>query len=313
MSKGYNRVGMSEWKKDLKRDWRLYVFLIIPIVYVLIFHYGPMTGLVIAFKDYKIRKGIFGSDWVGLENFIRFFESYQCKRVISNTIVLSFYNLLASFPIPIIFALMLNSMKNERVKKVTQTIATMPHFISVVVLIGLLMQILGSRTGLYGQVMLNMTGDYPKNLFASPTAFRHIYVWSGVWQSFGWGSIIYTAALSGVSPEYHEAAQLDGASRFQRTWYIDIPAITPTIVIMLILRMGQIMNLGFEKVFLLQNSLNISASDIISTYVYQVGLASNTPDFSYATAIGMFNSVVNLILVTLVNKIAGRLGETTLW
>ena len=304
---------MSKWKKDLRRDWRLYVFLIIPVIYVLIFSYGPMAGLVIAFKDYKIRKGIFGSDWVGLENFIRFFQSYQCKRVITNTVVLSFYNLLAGFPIPIIFALMLNSMNNEKVKKVTQTIATMPHFISVVVLIGLLMQILGSRTGLYGQVMMNLTGDYPKNLFASPTIFRHIYVWSGVWQSFGWGSIIYTAALSGVSPEYHEAAQLDGASRFQRTLYIDIPAITPTIVIMLILRMGHIMNLGFEKVFLLQNSLNISASDIISTYVYQVGLASSTPDFSYATAIGMFNSVVNLILVTLVNKIAGKVGETTLW
>lgn len=304
---------MSKWKKDLRRDWRLYVFLIIPVIYVLIFSYGPMAGLVIAFKDYKIRKGIFGSDWIGLENFIRFFQSYQCKRVITNTVVLSFYNLLAGFPIPIIFALMLNSMNNEKVKKVTQTIATMPHFISVVVLIGLLMQILGSRTGVYGQVMMNLTGDYPDNLFASPTAFRHIYVWSGVWQSFGWGSIIYTAALSGVSPEYHEAAQLDGASRFQRTLYIDIPAITPTIVIMLILRMGQIMNLGFEKVFLLQNSLNISASDIISTYVYQVGLASSTPDFSYATAIGMFNSVVNLVLVTLVNKIAGRVGETTLW
>ena len=300
-------------KRDVKRDWQLYIFLLIPVIYILIFAYGPMSGLVIAFKDYKIRKGIFGSDWVGLDYFVKFFTSYQCKRVIKNTVILSMYNILASFPFPIMFALILNSMKHEKFKKVVQTISTMPHFISVVIMVGLLFQVLGSRTGLYGKIVMDLTGTYPENLFASPVAFKHIYVWSGVWQSFGWGSIVYTAALAGVAPEYHEAAQLDGASRFQRTIYIDLPSIMPTIVIMLILQMGKVMSLGFEKVFLLQNSLNISSSEVISTYVYQVGLASNSPDFSYATAIGMFNSVINLLMVTLVNKIAGKVGETTLW
>ena len=304
---------VQKLKRDIKRDWQLYIFLLVPLIYILIFKYGPMCGLVIAFKDYKIKKGIFGSDWVGLKYFIKFFNSYQCKRVIINTITLSLYNILATFPFPIIFALMLNSMRGNKMKKVVQTISTMPHFISTVIMVGLLFQVLDSRVGLYGNIVMNLTGEYPNSLFISPVAFRHIYVWSSVWQSFGWESIVYTAALSGVAPEYHEAAQLDGASRFQRILYIDLPSITPTIIILLILQMGKVMSLGFEKVFLLQNSLNISSSEVISTYVYQIGLASNSPNFSYATAIGLFNSVINLLMVILVNKIAGKVSETTLW
>ncbi len=309
MNQNVNKI-----KKLIKRDWQLYLFLFFPIAYILIFEYGPMGGLVIAFQDYSARKGILKSEWVGLAHFVTFFESYEFKRVLKNTIILSFYNIIAGFPIPVIFALMLNSLRSERFKKVTQTIVNMPHFISVTVLVGILLNVLNSRTGLYGTVGEALTGSYPFDLFSSPTAFRHIYVWSGVWQNFGWSSIIYVAALSNVDPQFHEAAQVDGASRLQRIIHIDLPCIIPTIVIQLILSVGRIMSIGFEKVFLLQNSLNIEASSIISTYVYNVGLAgAGRLNFSYAAAIGMFNSVVNLILITTVNRISRKVSETSLW
>ena len=301
-------------RKDIRRDWQLYLFLLLPLTYVLIYSYIPMGGLVIAFEDYSARKGVFGSEWVGLENFKRFFESYQCGRVINITLILSSYSIIAGFPLPICFALMLNSVKNEKFKKVTQTIVNLPHFISVTVMVGIILQVFNSRTGLYGTIGQKLTGMYPGDILGSPSAFRHLYVWSAVWQNFGWDSIVYTASLSSVDPEYHEAAQIDGATRVQRVLHIDIPAILPTIVTMLILRMGRVMTIGFEKVFLMQNGLNISASEIISTYVYQVGLAANgTSDFSYATSIGMFNSVINLIMITLVNKISRKLSDTSLW
>ena len=301
-------------KRNPLKDWDLYLFLLLPILYVIIFKYVPMGGLVVAFKDYKVRLGIWGSKWVGFDQFIRFFDSYMFKDVMVNTLVLSFYVLIVSFPIPVIFALTINSLRNERFKKVTQTIVNLPHFISTVVMVGILMMVFHSRQGIYGNLVHIITGEYPKDLFASPQAFRHFYVWSGVWQNFGWNSIIYTAALSTVNPSYHEAAQLDGASRFQRVLYVDLPAIIPTIVTMLILRMGSVLTLGFEKVFLLQNELNQSASQVISTYVYQMGISSTgAGNFSYATAIGMFNNVVEFILVVLVNKISKKVSETSLW
>lgn len=298
----------------MKRDWRLYTFLIIPLVYIIVFKYVPMGGLVIAFKDFKPRFGIWGSEWVGFEHFIRFFKSYQFKRVISNTLILSFYNIIAGFPLPIIFALLLNSVRNERFKKITQSIACLPHFISTVVLVGIVFQIFNSRTGLYGTIGEWLTGSYPKDIMGSPAVFRHMYVWSGIWKGFGWGSIIYTAALAGVDPTYHEAAQIDGATRFQRIIHIDLPSIAPTIITMLILRLGDVMSIGFEKTYLMQNSLNISASEVISTYSYSVGLAggANT-NMSYAAAIGFFNSIVNLIMLVTANKLARKFSETSLW
>lgn len=301
----------STW---LRRDWELYLFLILPVAYIFIFKYIPMSGLVIAFKDYKVRKGIWDSDWVGLQNFIRFFKSYMFKDVIENTLVLSLYSLLVSFPIPIIFALTINSVRNEKFKKITQTVVNMPHFISTVVLVGILMMLFNNRTGLYGNIMHLITGKYPTDLFSSPKAFRHFYVWSDVWQNFGWNSIVYTAALAGVDPALHEAAEIDGASRFKRILYVDLPAIAPTIITMLILKMGQIFSLGYEKILLLQNSLNLSTSQVITTYVYEMGLAgSGASNFSYATAIGMFNSVIQFILVVTVNKISKKVSETSLW
>lgn len=298
----------------IRRNWQLYLFLLIPVTYILIFKYIPMGGLVIAFQDFKMRKGIFGSEWVGFDHFIRFFTTYQSKRVITNTLLLSFYTILASFPIPIIFALLINCIRNERFKKVTQSIVCLPHFISTVVIVGILFQLFNNRTGLYGTIAEFLSGEYPDDLLGSPSAFRHLYVWSGVWKGFGWGSIIYTAALSGVDPTLHEAAQLDGASRFHRIIHVDLPAIMPTIIIMLILRMGDVMSIGFEKIYLMQNALNLSASEVISTYEYSIGLSGgNATDISYATAIGLFNSVVNLLMVVIANKLARKVSDTSLW
>lgn len=299
---------------SIRKNWQLYVFLLVPVLYIIIFQYLPMGGVVIAFKDYKMRKGIWGSDWVGLKHFVRFFEIYQSKRVITNTLILSFYSIIAGFPVPIIFALLINCLRNERFKKIAQSIVCLPHFISTVVMVGILLQVFNTRSGLYGVIGEFLTGAYPPDIMGSPSGFRHLYIWSGVWQGFGWGSIIYTAALSGVDPMYHEAAQIDGATRLQRIIHIDLPSILPTIVTMLILRMGSVMSVGFEKVYLMQNGLNQSASEVISTYEYSVGLSgSGSSDFSYATAIGLFNSVVNLIMITAVNKIARKVGETSLW
>ena len=300
--------------QSYQKNWQLYVLLIIPVLYVFIFKYVPMGGLVIAFKDYKMRLGVWGSEWVGLEHFIRFFSTYQSKRVIVNTLLLSFYTIVASFPFPIIFALLINCIRGERFKKITQSIVCLPHFISTVVMVGILFQVFNNRTGLYGMLGELINGEFPSDILGSPSAFRHLYVWSGVWKGFGWGSIIYTAALSGVDPAYHEAAQIDGATRLQRVLHIDLPSIMPTIIIMLILRLGDVMSIGFEKVYLMQNVMNLSASEVISTYEYSIGFSGgNATDFSYAAAIGLFNSVVNFIMVVVANKISRKVSDTSLW
>lgn len=306
------RASHHETWKCIKRDWRLYVFLLIPVAYILIFAYYPMLGIQIAFKKYSAVGGIWGSKWVGLANFQKFFKSYQFQRVLANTLRLSLYSLAFGFPVPILFALLANTVNSARYKKITQTIVNLPHFISVVVLVSMVNQVFGSRTGLYGLIGQALTGSYPPDLFADASSFQHLYIWSGVWQNFGWNAIIYIAALTSVSPDLHEAAQIDGASRLQRVIHIDFPSILPTIVIMLILRVGQIMNIGFEKTFLMQNSLNLARSEVISTYVYKQGLTGKT-DFSYSTAINLFNSVINMVLITSVNWISRKVGETSLW
>ena len=303
---------MAPLNQRIKNDWQLYLFLLIPVVYIIIFAYIPMAGAQIAFRRYSARLGIWGSPWAGLDNIKRFFESYQFRRVLVNTIALSVLTIAVSFPVPIIFALLMNSLELPVFKKVSQTIVNLPHFISIVVLVGMLFQVLNANTGFYGNIMMALTGNKPPDLFAKPENFRIMYVASNVWQGFGWGSIIYLAALSGVSPELHEAAIIDGATRFQRIRYVDFPSILPTVTIMLILRMGSVMSIGFEKVFLMQNGLNLPMSEVISTYVYKVGL-TGTSDFSYSTAIGLFNSVINMILIAGVNFAAGRMGDTSLW
>jgi putative aldouronate transport system permease protein len=298
--------------RRVRNNWQLYLFLLIPLVYIIIFAYVPMVGAQIAFRRYTGRLGIWNSPWVGLFHFIRFFKSYQFFQVVSNTFILSVSTIVISFPVPIIFALTINSLNSQVFKKVSQTIVNLPYFISIVVLVGMLLQIFNANTGLYGTIMKMITGNKPPDLFANPQNFRIMYVLSDVWQGFGWGSIIYLAALSGVSSEMHEAAIIDGATRFQRIIYIDFPSILPTITIMLILRMGSVMTIGFEKVFLMQNGLNLPLSEVISTYVYKIGL-TGISDFSYSTAIGFFNSVINLIMIGSVNLITRRLGDTSLW
>lgn len=288
-------------KKAILARWQLYLLLILPLLYIFIFAYIPMGGLIIAFKKYNVGLGIWGSPWVGLDNFRKFFTSFKFPTLMKNTLTLSLYSLVASFPIPIIFALLLNAMLGKRYKKVIQTVTYIPYFISTVVMVGLLFQLLNNRSGLYGALYTFFTNETAPSILAKGELFKHIYVWSGIWQSTGYSAIIYIAALAGVDQSLHEAAEIDGATRFQRILYVDIPTILPTASIMLILAVGNIMNVGFEKVLLMQNTLNLNYSEIISTYVYKVGLASGITDFSLSTAIGMFNSVTNFVLLIIAN------------
>ena len=299
-------------KKRIKH-WQLYLFLVIPIVLVFIFNYIPMAGIQLAFKKYNMNLGIMGSPWIGFDNFKKFFRNYQFWRLLKNTLTLSLYGMLAGFPIPIMLALLLNSMNNLKYKKFIQTVTYMPHFISTVVMVGLIIQVFNPRIGLYGIIYSAVTGNNAPDVLGSASAFPHIYVLSGVWQSMGWNSIIYMAALAGVDAELHEAAQIDGASKFQRILHIDLPSILPTAIMLLILNAGSIMNIGFEKAFLMQNNLNLRSSEVISTYVYKMGLESATGDYGYATAIGLFNSVINFILIVSVNAVSKKVTEQSLW
>ena len=308
------RMKLQKIKTVIRRDWQYYLFILLPLAYFIIFKFFPMAGLQIAFRDYTPRGGIWNSPWVGMENVIKFIQSYQFERVVKNTFLLSVYGFSMNTIIPLAFALIYNAIEKPRFKKVTQTIVTLPHFISVVVLVGILMQLFNNRIGLYGILYENFFGEYPPDIFGNPKAFRHLYVWSSIWQNFGWNAIIYIATLSGVDAGLHEAAQLDGASRLQRIWHVDLPYLTPTIVILTVMGMGRIMSVGFEKAFLMQNSLNLEYSELISTYVYRIGLSGTTvSDFSYATAIDLFNAVLNLVLLFLANLAGRRLTETSLW
>lgn len=296
--------------KDIFKCWQLYVLLIPTIIYFILFCYGPMYGVQLAFKEYNAVAGITGSPWVGFSNFTRFFSSYQFKQLLWNTITLSLYQLVVSFPVPIILALALNQVRHAKFKKLVQTVTYAPHFISVVVLVGMLNIFFSTRGGLVNEVVQIFGGD-PIYFLGKEQYYQNMYVWSGVWQNMGWSAIIYLAALSGVSPELHEAAVVEGASKLQRIWYIDIPAILPTIVTLLILNCGQIMSIGFEKSFLMQNQLNIGISEIIPTYVYKMGLIN--AQYGFSTAVGLFNSVINCTLLVLVNKFSKKMGQSGLW
>ena len=286
--------------KSIKARWQIYLLLVIPVAYLILFSYSPMGGLLMAFKRFNFAQGIFRSPWVGLANFRKFIESYMFSRVFLNTLILSLYGMVL-FPIPIIFALLLNAMPGRKYQKIIQTVTYIPHFISTVIMVGIIFQLLNNRIGLYGSLMMVITNRMPPDILAVGKSFRHIYVWSGVWQGTGWASIIYFAALSNVDPTLHEAALVDGATRFQRVLHIDIPTVMPTVSIMLIMLVGGAMSVGFEKAFLMQNSLNLNYSEVISTYTYKVGLASGINDFSLSTAIGLFNNVINFVLLVLAN------------
>jgi len=290
----------------------LYLILLVPLTYFIIFRYLPMYGAQIAFKDFNAVKGIFGSPWVGFKHFLRFFNSPQFRRVLRNTIGISVYQLAAGFPVPILLALALNNCEFRRFKKFTQMITYAPHFISTVVMVGIIIQFLSPRFGIVN-MFIQLIGFEPVSFMGERQLFKTIYVFSGIWQNAGWDSIIYLAALSGIDPTLHEAAIVDGATKFQRNIYIDIRGILPTAIILLILNTGRIMNVGFQKVFLMQNALNLQASEVITTYVYKLGIASSMPNYSYAASIGLFNSLVNLFLIVSVNFLAKRTGESSLW
>ncbi|MHB0880644.1 ABC transporter permease [Paenibacillus sp. SEL1] len=295
---------------QVKRDYELYLFLLPIIIIYLVFKYYPMYGIQIAFKDFSPSRGIWGSEWVGFKHFIDFFDSYNFWTIMTNTLTLSVLSLVFSFPAPIIIAIMLNQMLGKRYKKIVQTVIYAPHFISTVVLVGMLNVFLSPNSGIVNHIITLFGGD-PIMFLADEGWFRPLYILSGVWQETGFATIIYLAALAGVNPELHEAAIMDGASKWKRVMHVDIPSILPTIVILLILALGNIMGIGFEKAFLMQNDLNYATSNIIPTYVYEIGIQK--AQYSFSTAIGLFNSVVNIILIITVNRIAKKLTETSLW
>ncbi len=298
--------------KRLSENRGLY-FLILPsLILLIVFYYRPMYGVIIAFKDYKLSAGILDSPWSDpwYKYFLKFFSSYQFQTTIKNTLVITIYSLLVSFPIPILLALIINQMRATRYKKIFQTITYMPHFISVVVVVGMINLIFSSGTGLVSQLFQMMGMDAP-NILGSAKAFKHLYVWSEVWQHAGWDTIIYLAALSSIDPSLYEAASIDGASSMQKIRFIDIPMIIPTAITLLILRCGGLMSLGFEKVYLMQNNLNLLSSEVISTYVYKIGLLGS--QFSYSSAVNLFSTLINLVLLLMVNKISKRMSDTSIW
>ena len=296
--------------KKVRQHWQLYLFLLPTIAYFLLFRFYPLYGLQLAFKKYRPIDGITGSAWIGLENFRRFFAAADFETLMLNTLKVSIGTLVLSFPLPIILALLLNQLPSLKYKKVVQTTVYAPHFISTVVMVGMIFLFTSPSSGMINK-LIEAFGGKAIHFTALPSWFVPLYVISEIWQSTGWGSILYLAALTGVSQELHEAALVDGANKFQRVWHIDIPGIMPTIVIMLILNAGKIMNIGFEKAYLMQTSLNIDASEIIATYVYKRGVLKS--QISLSTAVGLFESVINMILVLTVNWISRKVTESSLF
>ena len=299
------------WRR-IARNWGLYLLLLPALTLLICFTYKPMYGVLIAFKEYKPVKGILGSAWADpwYKYFKKFFDSFQFKTTIRNTLVITLYSMLVMFPLPIILALGINQLKNRTYRKIFQTVTYMPHFISTVVMVGLLTLLLSPGSGLLGAIC-GMLGIEAPNFLGQPSAFKHLYVWSDVWQHVGLDSIIYIAALSSVDPSLYEAATVDGATNLQKIKYVDIPMLVPTAVIMLIMRFGSLMSLGFEKVYLMQNDLNLTASEVISTYVYKIGIIN--VQYSYSAAINLFSTVINFILLILVNQISKKVSDNSLW
>ncbi len=296
-------------KKKLKSSLPLYLLLLPGIIVLILFNYVPMYGVQIAFRDFTIREGITGSDWVGFQHFITFMTSPRFAQLVGNTLTINLLSL-CTFPIPIIFALMLNYCNIPKFKKAVQMATYAPHFISVIVLVGMIELFLSPSTGVVNKV-IEMFGGEATHFMIIPEYFKYIFVGSGLWQNLGWSAIIYIGTLTSISPELHEAAIIDGANKLQRVWNIDIPGIAPTIITMFILRLGQLMNLGFQKVLLMQNDANITHSEVISTYVYDIGLLQN--NFSYSTAIDLFNTVINIALLITANKLAKKFSNTGLF
>ena len=306
----FKREKLVDLLRKILVNYQLYLLLLPTVLYFLVFKYGPMYGVQIAFKNFIPTEGIWGSPWLGFDHFERFFNSFQFGTLLRNTLWLSVYALIVSFPLPILLSLIMNQTPVLRFRRLVQTVIYAPTFISTVVLVGMVNVFLSPRSGLINHLIV-LLGGQPISFMASPEWFPSIYVWSGVWQGTGFATIVYMAALASVSPSLHEAAIIDGANKWQRIRHVDLPAIMPTIIILLILAVGNIMNVGFEKALLMQTPLNKPTSEIIQTYVYSLGLLR--AQYSFSAAVGLFNSVINLILLVAVNQVARRISSTSLW
>lgn len=304
-----NGKGANSWSRDFKKNYSLYLIVLPVLIYYIVFHYAPMYGVLMAFQEYSPRLGIGGSEWVGLTHFAKFLTSSDFSRILGNTLTISFLNILFGFPAPVIFALLLNEVRNRHYKKWVQTFSYLPHFISMVVICGMI-KVFVDSDGIIGSVVARITGDQ-SSLLMQADKFVPIYIISGIWQTLGWDSIVYLAALSGVDPTYYEAADIDGAGRFRKMISVTLPAIAPTIITMLILRLGKVMTVGFEKIILLYNPTIYETSDVISTYVYRMGFVNQS--WSYSAAVGLFNAVINLILLFVTNTVSKKVSETSLW
>lgn len=312
------KSGFAAFKKSVVQNWQLYILVLPALIYMAIFLYWPMYGVIIAFKDFSPSKGILGSPWARqmtgetdiFKHFIAFFTSIHFKRTIRNTLTLSLYSLAVNWPIPIVFAILMNEIRSPKLKKTVQTITYLPHFISTVVMCGMLWIFLRNETGMINY-MMKAIGIGNVNFMGEPKYFAHVYVWSGVWQGTGWNTIIYMSTLSGLDTQMYEAAGIDGANKWQQIWYITLPCLMPTAVMLLILNSGSIMSVGFEKIFLLQTDLTFETSDVISTLVYRKGLTET--NYSFSAAVGLFNSVINCTMLILVNTISKKLGDVSMF
>lgn len=300
----------KEWRRNIYRCRYLYLMMVPAFLYYVIFHYGPMYGAQIAFRNFNPFEGIWGSPWVGFRYFKQFLESAYFFRLIKNTLLINVYDLIVGFPAPIILALMINEVRSNKLKRTVQTIVYLPHFISTVVVVGMIIAFLSPSSGIVNKI-ITMLGGEPIHFMQEPGWFRTIYVWSGVWQGAGWGAIVYLAALSSIDPNLYEAAIIDGANRWQRLIHITIPSLIPTIIVLLILRMGNMLNVGFEKIMLMYNPVTYETADVISTYVYRRGIQGG--EYSFSAAVGLFNSVVNFIILITFNSISKKVSETSLW
>ncbi|WP_235560996.1 ABC transporter permease [Bacillus sp. FJAT-28004] len=299
------------WKKNIVRHWQLYAIVSVPVAFLIIFNYVPLLGIQLAFKEFNPVQGIWGSPWVGGKQFAMFFESPFFWPIIKNTLLLSVYSLFIGAPAAILLALAMNEVGNQRFKKVVQMFTYAPYFISTVVLVGIINIVLSPSTGLYGQLTGLVGITDPIDILGDPSAFSSLFVWSAVWQETGYGAVVYLAALSGVNPELYEAARIDGATRLKKIFHIDLPAIRPTIIILFIMAIGGLLSVGFEKVFLLQNIMNLSTSEVISTYVYKIGLVHM--NYSFAVAVGVFNSVIGFVLIFIANFLARKYSDSSLF
>lgn len=295
----------------LKKDWQLWIMILPAIVYIIIFCYGPMYGIQLAFRKYDFSKGLTGGDWVGFKYFIQYFESPMFWTTLRNTFIISFFTLICGFPAPILLALVVNSLRQQKLKKVVQTAVYMPYFISTVVMVAILQILLSPSTGVVSGLLKSMhLIPSSINLLGTPSAFVPVYVLSGIWQSAGWNSIIFIAALSSVDGQLYDAAKVDGANRWQQVIHVELPALVPTIVILLIMNMGRVLSVGFEKVFLMQNDMNLPVSEVISTYVFNVGVQSG--QFSFGSAVGLFNTVINFAFLMIANMVSKKAADISL-